>query len=290
MYSLCLLRSTSMFPQRAFALSLAQNVRFKSTTTKSVLFSPSPRKLEVSVTPKRVTLKFGEDPATLVTPPATKAASTTKSLLNSIEAKIKQGINAMGEKVTKVATDKTAGPVKKVKATKTTKTPKASKSNEAGPSKSNSTVNPTDAVPCWVDASCTHIAIVIGNQYKVFALNNGWMSPARDINWAETAAFELLAQILAKQGRTGVVQVNSDSATALRAMAGERVRVPEIMESSRRTGDILKTSMFTIKGVKVSRTTNLADRFTHGKTRDGYEQMKGDIVVPEALVPYVTAV
>jgi hypothetical protein len=130
---------------------------------------------------------------------------------------------------------------------------------------------------------------VIGDHYKVFALNNGWMSKSRDINWAETAAFELLAQVLAQQGRSGVVYVNSDSATALRAMSGERVKVPEIVESARRTGDILKSSMFTIKGVKISRTTNLADRFTRGKTLDGYKEMKGDITVPEALVPFVTA-
>ncbi|CAE6505550.1 unnamed protein product [Rhizoctonia solani] len=189
----------------------------------------------------------------------------------------------MKTKATKAVGSKVAG---SVKTAKTTAAPKMTKSSK----EKSSTIKHMNAVPCWVDASTTHIAVLIGNQYKVFALNNGWESKSRDINWAETAAFELLAQILAQQGRTGVVQVNSDSATALRAMSGGRVRVPEIMESARRTDDILETSMFAIKGVKVCRTTNLADKFTRGKTMDGYEQMKGDIVVPEALVPYVTVV
>ncbi|CAE6452404.1 unnamed protein product [Rhizoctonia solani] len=267
-------RSSTMLSGRTFVPNLALPlVRFKSSTAKPIrLFSPAPRKLEVAVTPKRVTLTFVEHPP--VVPKPTKVASTAKSSKNSIGSKIKKVLDAMTD------TAKISGSVEV--ATKATKAPKLSK-EKVSPSKS------LGAVPCWVDASPTHIAVVIGDQYKVFALNDGWMSNSRDINWAETAAFELLAQILAKQGRTGIVQVNSDSAAALRAMSGERVKVPEIMECARRTGDILKTSMFTIKGVKVSRTTNLADKFTRGKRMDGYEEMRGDIVVPEALVPYVTA-
>ncbi|CUA67882.1 hypothetical protein RSOLAG22IIIB_07575 [Rhizoctonia solani] len=265
-----------MLSGRTFAPNLALPlVRFKSSTAKPIrLFSPAPRKLEVAVTPKRVTLTFVEHPATPVVPKPTKVAPNAKSSKNSIGSKIKKVLDAMTDTV------KVSGSVEVA-----TKATKASKSSKEKLSASKS----LGAVPCWVDASPTHIAVVIGDQYKVFALNDGWMSNSRDINWAETAAFELLAQILAKQGRTGIVQVNSDSAAALRAMSGERVKVPEIMECARRTGDILKTSMFTIKGVKVSRTTNLADKFTRGKTMDGYEEMRGDIVVPEALVPYVTA-
>ncbi|CAE6458405.1 unnamed protein product [Rhizoctonia solani] len=289
MYFLGLSRSGSMFSQRVVAPILSSFIRSKSTTTKSILFSPSPRKLEVAVTPKRVTLKFAEDQSTKVVPKITKAASTAKDLKSGIEAKIKKGLNAMTLKSTKSVTNKAASPVKISKATATTKQPKASKLGKKETSNTNATFDSPTTVPCWVDASSTHIAIVIGDHYKVFALNNGWMNKSRDINWAETAAFEILARILAQQGRSGIVHVNSDSAAALRAMSGERVKVPEIMESVQRTSDIVKTSMFTIKGVKVSRTINRADGFTRGKTVDGYKEMKDDITVPEALVPFVTA-
>ncbi|KAL5638679.1 hypothetical protein ACGC1H_003141 [Rhizoctonia solani] len=288
MYSLRLAvsRSTFMLPGRVLAPS-SQLVRLKSTTAKpNRLFSPSPRKLEVAVTPRKVTMTFVENPATPLAPKAAKTTTTMKDIKAGMDAKVKKVLNAMEPKASKGGATKAAGSAKVVEATKTTKVPKPNKDKLITP---DATVKSTNTVPCWVDASCTHIAIVIGDQYKVFALNDGWMTKARDINWAETAAFELLAQILAKQGRSGIVQVNSDSAAALRAMSGERVRVPEIMESVHRTGDILKTSMFSIKGVKVSRTTNLADGFTRGKTMNGYEEMKGDIIVPEALVPYVTA-
>ncbi|KEP50184.1 hypothetical protein V565_084940 [Rhizoctonia solani 123E] len=281
---LALSRSTFMLSERVLAPSPLQLVRLKSTTAKPIrLFSPAPRRLEVAVTPRKVTLTFAESPATPLAPKATKTATTLQDVKAGIDAKVRKVLNLMEAN----AATKAAGSATVVKATKIPKT--TSKPNKEKLITPDATVKSTDAVPCWVDASPTHIAIVIGGQYKVFALNDGWMTKARDINWAETAAFELLAQILANQGRSGIVQVNSDSAAALRAMSGERVRVPEIMDSARRTSDILKTSMFTIKGVKVSRTTNLADRFTRGKTMNGYEEMGGDIVVPEALVPYVTA-
>ncbi|KAJ1304126.1 hypothetical protein OPQ81_008527 [Rhizoctonia solani] len=273
----------SMLFQRALAPNALPLARYKSTGSKSSLFSPMPRKLEVAVTPKRVRLTLAESMDAPVAPKAAKATSTTKDLKASVEDKVKKALDAIGTKVTKATTTKADAPLKKAKTTEGTTTPKATK-----PSKNKSSTESTETAPCWVDASPTHIAIVIGDQYKVFGLNDGWMNKHRDVNWAETAAFELLAQILAERGRTGVVHVNSDSFTALRAMSGEKIRVPEIMESARRTGDILKTSMFSIKGVKVSRTTNLADKFTRGKTVDGYEEMKGDITVPKALVPYVT--
>ncbi|KAF8748782.1 hypothetical protein RHS01_10612 [Rhizoctonia solani] len=169
-----------------------------------------------------------------------QAASTAKDVKASIEAKIQKGFSAMTFKPSKPA------------ATKPTR------------SKSPGTI------PCWVDASPTHIAIVIGDCYKVFALNNGWMTKSRDVNWAETAAFELLARILAQQGRSGVVHVNSDSAAALRAMSGERLYVY-------------------YQRVKVSRTTNVADGFTRGKVVNGYKEMGDNITVPDALVPFVKA-
>ncbi|CAE6486857.1 unnamed protein product [Rhizoctonia solani] len=285
---LSLSRSVSVVSQRIVAPSLVQFVRRKSsTTTKSLLFSPSPRKLEVAVTPRRVSLKFAEDTNTKVAPKVTKAASTAKDLKASIEAKIQKGFSAMTFKPSKPAATKPTRS-KAPQVAKETEA-KACKLSNNGSSDTGATCKSPGTIPCWVDASPTHIAIVIGDCYKVFALNNGWMTKSRDVNWAETAAFELLARILAQQGRSGVVHVNSDSAAALRAMSGERVKVPEIMESVRRTSDIVKASTFTIKGVKVSRTTNVADGFTRGKVVNGYKEMGDNITVPDALVPFVKA-
>ncbi|KAG8738181.1 hypothetical protein FRC11_001574 [Ceratobasidium sp. 423] len=275
-----------MLARRGVAPNILQLVRCKSTTTKPILFSPLSRKPQVAVTPMGVTLKFAKDSGAPVVPKVAKTTPTLKGLQASIEAKIKKALDTMGTDATKTVTTKAARSDKKSKAaaTATSKVPKSGKEELPNLAKS------TEATPYWVDASPTHIAIVIGSRYKVFTLNDGWMTKTRDVNWAETAAFELLALILVQQGRTGVIQVNSDSLTALRAISGERIRVPEIMESARRTGDVVKTSMFTVKGVKVSSTANLADKFTRGKTVNGYEEMKCDITIPEALAPFVTAV
>ncbi|CAE6428091.1 unnamed protein product [Rhizoctonia solani] len=140
---------------------------------------------------------------------------------------------------------------------------------------------------CWVDASLTRIAVLIGQDYLTFSLKKGWQTKKRDINWAETIAFELLAQVLFSRGHIGTVKVSSDSHTALRAVAGSKVRVREIIESTQRLNTLMDSSGFTLKGVKVSTKRNLADPFTRGKKVDGYRRMMDAIVVPEALAPFV---
>ncbi|CAE7177029.1 unnamed protein product [Rhizoctonia solani] len=146
---------------------------------------------------------------------------------------------------------------------------------------------PRESTLCWVDASSTRIAILIGQDYLTFTLKKGWQTKKRDINWAETVAFELLAHVLSSRGQVGVVKVSSDSHTALRAVAGSKVRVREIIESTQRLNVVVKGSGFTLKGVKVPTKGNMADPFTRGKRVDGYQRMADAIVVPEALAPFV---
>ncbi|KAB5590543.1 hypothetical protein CTheo_6015 [Ceratobasidium theobromae] len=142
---------------------------------------------------------------------------------------------------------------------------------------------------CWVDASLTRIAVLVGCDYKTFALKKGWQTKNRDINWAETAAFELLAQILVARGHVGPVKVKSDSSTALRAVTGNKVRVREIVASAQRLNSVVEVSDFTLKGVKVPTKGNLADPFTRGRKVEGYQKMEDVIVIPEALIPFVVA-
>ncbi|CAE6458397.1 unnamed protein product [Rhizoctonia solani] len=142
---------------------------------------------------------------------------------------------------------------------------------------------------CWVDASATRIAVVIGYDYITFSLKKGWQTKKRDINWAETVAFELLALLLVARGQIGAVKVRSDSHTALRAVGGSRIRVREIMDSTQRLNALVSTSGFTIKGVKVPTKGNLADPFTRGKKVEGYRKMADAIVIPEALIPFLVA-
>ncbi|CAE6458217.1 unnamed protein product [Rhizoctonia solani] len=150
-------------------------------------------------------------------------------------------------------------------------------------------VKSTKVRECWVDASYTHIGIVIGRQYKTFALKEGWMIKTRDINWAETAAVELAVQIASQRRWQGIIKIKSDCQAAVLAMFGGKVRVPLIMESARRKDDVLKTSNFTIEVAKVSSKDNIAHQFSAGGTVsvEGYTKLEGDIIIPEALVPFV---
>ncbi|CAE6530594.1 unnamed protein product [Rhizoctonia solani] len=277
-------RSSPFFSGRAFLLR-PQLVRFKSTATKSVPFPSSPLKLEVAVTPKKVTLKFAEYSNIPVTPRVIKAASITKDLNDSTEMKTNKRPDTTKTKATKTTATKAAGPDKESEGASAVSLLKASK---PGKKQSPSSVQ-SKVLECWVDASPTHIGIVIGNRYKIFALKDGWMTKTRDVNWAETAAFELAVQYLTQQGYVGRAQIKSDSYTALLAISGGKVRVPEIMESARRTGDALKISSFAVETVKVPRKANIADRFASGKTMEGYEELQGDITIPEALAPFVKA-
>ncbi|KAG8750214.1 hypothetical protein FRC11_010653 [Ceratobasidium sp. 423] len=278
-------RSTSMLSRRIFTPRPSQLVRFKFTAIKPAPLPSPPLKLEVAITPKKVTLKFAEYSNVPVMPRVTKAASTAKDPNDSAEAKAKKGSGATGTKATETAVVKVTGSDKESEAANATPVPKVSKSSK----KRSPCSIKSEVVKCWVDASPTHIGIIIGNRYKIFALKEGWMTKTRDVNWAETAAIELAVQCLIQQGYVGRAQIKSDSYTALLAMSGGKVRVPEIMESVRRTGEVLKISSFTIKRVKVPRKANLADKFTSGKAVEGYEELEGDITIPEALAPFVKA-
>lgn len=142
-------------------------------------------------------------------------------------------------------------------------------------------------MPCWVDASPSRIAVLVGDSYKTFPLKKGWNEKGRDINWAETASFELLVQVLAAMGFRGKAQVKSDSATALNAVAGRKNRVKDITESVQRLGANLKTSKITLQNSKVKSKANLADPFTRGKITQGYTEIKMPITIPLALAPFV---
>ncbi|CAE6486866.1 unnamed protein product [Rhizoctonia solani] len=142
---------------------------------------------------------------------------------------------------------------------------------------------------CWVDASSTRIAVLIGKDYITFSLKKGWQTRKRDINWAETVAFELLALVLIARGQIGTVKVRSDSSTALRAIGGNKIRVQEIMDSTQRLKAVVNGSGLMLKGVKVPTKGNLADPFTRGKKIEGYQKMKDTVIIPDALVPFIVA-
>jgi hypothetical protein len=129
--------------------------------------------------------------------------------------------------------------------------------------------------------------VVVGKHYKTFTLKQGWETKQRDINWAETAAFELLVQVLATKGYVGPVLVKSDSATALRAITGSKVRVQNIIDSAQRLNAILKVSAITLHGIKVLSKANLADPFTKGKVIEGYHELEDSIAIPKALAPFM---
>ncbi|CAE6530601.1 unnamed protein product [Rhizoctonia solani] len=261
MHFLSLSRATSVLSRRGIAPNLLPIARFKSTTTKPVLFTPLPRKLAVAVTPKRVTLKFAEDSGTPVVSNVTKAASTVENPRASIEAKIKKGIQTMGTKGTAITTVKAANSDRKSKARATA----ASKVSKLSQKELPISVKSTEVAPCWVDAPPTHIAITIVNGCKTFALKD------------QIVAFKLLTQILAQQDHTGATQVYLDSVAALGAMSGQRFGVPEIMGPAHHTADVLKTIMVTIKAVKVSRTINLDGWFIRRKVVDEYEETRGNV-------------
>ncbi|CAE6385674.1 unnamed protein product [Rhizoctonia solani] len=150
-------------------------------------------------------------------------------------------------------------------------------------------LKPNEATACWVDASATRIAVLIGQDYITFSLKKGWQTKKRDINWAETVAFELLALILIARGQVGVIKVRSDSHTALRAIGGSKIRVREIMDSAQRLNALINGAGISLKGVKVPTKGNLADPFTRGKKVEGYQKMVDVVVIPEELAPFLMA-
>ncbi|KAG8750219.1 hypothetical protein FRC11_010642, partial [Ceratobasidium sp. 423] len=172
------------------------------------------------------------------------------------------------------------------KATETTVV-KAAESDKESPG----SIKPTTGKvrECWVDASYTHIGIVVGSRYKTFALKEGWMTETRDMNWAETVAVELAVQIAFQRRWHGTLKIKSDSQAALLGMFGGKIRVAEIIESARRKDDVLKFSNFTIEGEKVSSKDNIAHQFSGGGivSVEGYQKLEGDITIPEALAPFV---
>ncbi|QRW23009.1 hypothetical protein RhiXN_08045 [Rhizoctonia solani] len=124
---------------------------------------------------------------------------------------------------------------------------------------------------CWVDASSTRIAVLIGKDYITFLSR------------------KLLALVLIARGQIGTVKVRSDSSTALRAIGGNKIRVQEIMDSTQRLKAVVNGSGLMLKGVKVPTKGNLADPFTRGKKIEGYQKMKDTVIIPEALVSFIVA-
>ncbi|KAG8686696.1 hypothetical protein FRC11_008519 [Ceratobasidium sp. 423] len=258
-----LARSTLTLSRRVFTPRPSQRVRFKSSsTTYSIsLSSASVLRLEIAVTSKEVTLRL-------------------------VETKTETGV--AGTKEVKNTVVKAVGSDKESKASNATQAPIASKPA----SKESPDSVKSEVVECWVDASHTHIAIVIGKRYKIFVLKDGWMTESRHPNWAETVAIELAVEYLAQHGYTGLALIKSDNPRALIAMTGGKVGDPETMESVRRTDRViksLKTSNLTIEKVKISSHNDIAPRFSRGTIVDaeGYEELEGDLSIPEALVPFV---
>ncbi|KAG8686697.1 hypothetical protein FRC11_008520 [Ceratobasidium sp. 423] len=260
-----LARSTSTLSRRVFTPRPSQLARFKSSST-TYSISPSPSsvvRLEIAVTSKEVTLRL-------------------------VEAKTET--DSMGTKAAKTTIVKAVGSGKESKAPSAIPVPIASKPTKK---ESPDSVRSTEIVECWVDGSNTHIAIVIGSRYKTFVLKDGWMTKTRDVNWAETAAIELAVEYLAQHGYTGLALIKSDSTAALIAVTGGTVGVPEVMESAHRTGSVieaLKTNL-AIETVKVPSKNNIAHQFSRGTivNADGYEELEGNLTIPEALVPFVKA-
>ncbi|KAG8746365.1 hypothetical protein FRC11_012748 [Ceratobasidium sp. 423] len=219
-----------------------------------------------------------------------RSSSTTYfiPLSSSTVVRLEIAVNSKEVTLKLVQTEPDATGTRVSEVADTTPVPKVSKSSE----KESVSVMGTEIAECWVDASPTHIGIVIGSRYKTFALKEGWMTKTRDVNWAETAAIELAVEYLAQHGYTGLARIRSDSATALLALSGGKVKVPEIMESVHRTESVLKSSNLTIKRVKVASKKNIAHRFSRATIVNvgGRKELEGGLTIPDALAPFMEAV
>lgn len=144
---------------------------------------------------------------------------------------------------------------------------------------------------CWTDAatltSC--IAVVAGNQYKVFKLKGGWDTDGRSIHWAETVGLELMLSVLTSMRYSGQVLLRSDSNVALGLLFGTKSRSPELeacrmrlLQAQKSAPLALEISSAWVKGKK-----NLADPFSRGKILHGYSELDCKVKVPRVLRPFV---
>jgi hypothetical protein len=136
---------------------------------------------------------------------------------------------------------------------------------------------------CWVDATPSRIAVLVGKSYKVFRANGG-----QDINWKETVALELLGQTLISLGHSGPVTVHSDSSTALHVFKGLKCRSPGVTESAQRLRKAIAGSGFKVQAIHVSGKKNPADPLSRGRYPDGFKKIEGPVVIPKALRKSVT--
>ncbi|KAG8718569.1 hypothetical protein FRC09_012460 [Ceratobasidium sp. 395] len=137
---------------------------------------------------------------------------------------------------------------------------------------------------CWVDATPTCAAILVGDSYRVFAIKDN-----TDNNFSEAVNFELLAQELSSRNHVGEVIVHSDSEAALRAFEGKKCRLKAVVESSARARNIIKSSQFSFKTVQVKSKQNQADPMSKGRNPLGYRVIDGPAKIPEALKKQVYA-
>ena len=126
--------------------------------------------------------------------------------------------------------------------------------------------------------------------YKVFRLRDGWKEPGRDINWAETIGFELVARVLVAQGFTGTATVYCDSLIALNAYKGGKCRISSVKECVARLQAERGTLPFTIEAIHISGKKNVADGFSRGRTTEGFKELDGIVAIPEALETFFHAV
>ncbi|CUA71644.1 hypothetical protein RSOLAG22IIIB_09749 [Rhizoctonia solani] len=145
-------------------------------------------------------------------------------------------------------------------------------------------------IQCWVDANIKHglIAVVIGNKYKAFRTKPQEGTAGRNIHWAETVAFELLAHVLLAQKFTGSVTVHSDSKAAIGAFSGLKNRDHLVAASSARLQAQRPLWPFQIQAQWVASEYNVADPLTRGKPiASGYEELDGSFELSETLEPFV---
>jgi hypothetical protein len=129
---------------------------------------------------------------------------------------------------------------------------------------------------------------VIGNNYKVFRTKPQEGVAGRNIHWAESVAFELLAHILLVQGFSGTVIAHSDSQAALGAFHGLKSRDHLVTGSSLRLQAQRPLWPFQIRSQWVASKNNIADPFTRGKpVAPGFQELRQNIKLSKTLTKFV---
>ncbi|KAG8734910.1 hypothetical protein FRC11_003582, partial [Ceratobasidium sp. 423] len=145
---------------------------------------------------------------------------------------------------------------------------------------------------CWIDAAPSTGLVAVVNEsrreYQVFKLESGWKRGGRDCNWAEAIGFELLIQWLTARRCTGEVVVNCDSTAALNVFAGKKMSSQHLNEVGSRLEEGRKEWPFTVKAQWVKGQLNLADRFSRGKSEQGYKETRCEVEIPRSLRGFVS--